>query len=63
MDDSALFLALEKMLEDESGDPIVLSFSFLKAITGNFSENQRIGSGGFGAVYKVRALLNSPLCS
>ncbi|XBI77048.1 hypothetical protein VPH35_070219 [Triticum aestivum] len=44
--------ALEKVLLDKSVDPVDLPFSLLKAITGNFSEDNKIGSGGFGAVYK-----------
>lgn len=44
--------ALEKVLLDQSADPVDLPFSLLKAITGNFSEDNEIGSGGFGAVYK-----------
>ncbi|XP_048546577.1 disease resistance protein RGA5-like [Triticum urartu] len=44
--------ALEKVLLDKSADPVDLPFSLLKAITGNFSEDNEIGSGGFGAVYK-----------
>ena len=44
---------LEKVLLDENADPVDLPFSLLKAITGNFSEDNEIGSGGFGAVYKV----------
>ena len=47
-------LALEKALTDESVDPTSLPFLFLKAITQDFSDNQRIASGGFGSVYKVK---------
>lgn len=45
--------ALEKALHDESGDPIKVPFSFLEAITKSFSDDQLIGKGGFGSVYKV----------
>jgi len=45
-------LALEKALTDENVDPTSLPFLFLKAITQDFSDNQRIASGGFGSVYK-----------
>ncbi|XP_044444377.1 cysteine-rich receptor-like protein kinase 10 [Triticum aestivum] len=44
--------ALENAFLDESADPVDLPFSLLKAITGNFSEDNEIGRGGFGAVYK-----------
>ncbi|KAM3206303.1 hypothetical protein ACQJBY_061783 [Aegilops geniculata] len=44
--------ALEKVLLDETADPVDLPFSLLRSITGNFSEAQEIGRGGFGAVYK-----------
>ncbi|XP_037456863.1 putative receptor-like protein kinase At4g00960 [Triticum dicoccoides] len=44
--------ALEKVLLDETADPVNLPFSLLSSITGNFSEAQEIGRGGFGAVYR-----------
>ncbi|XP_066360068.1 uncharacterized protein [Miscanthus floridulus] len=43
---------LEKALADESVAPIDLRFWFLKAITQDFSDDQLIGVGGFGSVYK-----------
>jgi len=43
---------LERMLLDESMEPTDLPLSLLKAITNNFSDDQKIGSGGFSAVYK-----------
>ncbi|KAF7046522.1 hypothetical protein CFC21_055547 [Triticum aestivum] len=50
--DSKELAALEKVLLDETADPVDLPFSLLKAITGNFSLAHEIGRGGFGAVYK-----------
>ncbi|VAI68601.1 unnamed protein product [Triticum turgidum subsp. durum] len=44
--------ALEKVLLDETADPVNLPFSLLSSITGNFSEAQETGRGGFGAVYR-----------
>ena len=44
--------ALEKALLDETVGQIDIPFSLLKSITGNFSEAQEIGRGGFGVVYK-----------
>lgn len=64
--DSKCLALLEKALDDESVAPIDLPFLFLKAITEDFSDNQRIGSGGFGAVYKVCGavkLATSRLCN
>jgi hypothetical protein len=44
---------LERILSDRSLKPTDLNFSALQSITGNFSEEQIIGAGGFGTVYKV----------
>ncbi|CAN6227185.1 unnamed protein product [Urochloa humidicola] len=43
--------ALERILVDASAEPIMLSYTFLKSITKNFSEDREIGIGGFGVVY------------
>ncbi|CAN6362685.1 unnamed protein product [Urochloa humidicola] len=43
--------ALERIIVDASAEPIVLSYTFLKSITKNFSEDREIGIGGFGVVY------------
>lgn len=56
-------LALETALGDESGDPIAIPLSVLSDITKNFSDDKKIGSGGFGDVYKVRAHFSSHLRS
>ena len=45
---------LEKMLVDQTAEPKALPLSLLKDITGGFSADQEIGSGGFAVVYKVR---------
>ncbi|KAF6992456.1 hypothetical protein CFC21_009442 [Triticum aestivum] len=44
--------ALERMLLDESAEPTDLPFSLLQDITNCFSDDRRIGSGGFAVVYK-----------
>ncbi|TVU26822.1 hypothetical protein EJB05_29387, partial [Eragrostis curvula] len=43
---------LELMLIDENAEPAALSLSLLKSITNNFSDELKIGSGGFAVVYK-----------
>lgn len=40
-------------MEDKSEGPSYLSFELLEKITGNFSEKHKLGSGGYGEVYKV----------
>ena len=44
---------LEEMLADETAEPKALPLSLLEDITGGFSDDQEIGSGGFAVVYKV----------
>jgi hypothetical protein len=50
---STEFIELDKKLQDQCATPICLSMDFLKAITSDFSEEQELGRGGFGVVYKV----------
>lgn len=45
---------LEQVLHDENKDPIPLPLPLLQQITKNFSEDEKIGRGGFAVVYKVR---------
>jgi hypothetical protein len=44
----------EKKLLDPSATPMFLSFEFLKAITCDFSIEQKLGRCGYAVVYKVR---------
>jgi hypothetical protein len=37
----------------ESIESLLFDISILRAATGNFAESNRLGEGGFGAVYKV----------
>jgi hypothetical protein len=41
------------MLCDETAEPKALPLSLLEEITDSFSDEQRIGSGGFAVVYRV----------
>ncbi|CAM0958932.1 unnamed protein product [Alopecurus aequalis] len=43
---------LEHILSDETAEPKPLSLSLLQEITDDFSDEQRIGIGGFAVVYK-----------
>jgi hypothetical protein len=45
---------LECMLCDETAEPKALPLSLLEEITNGFSDQQKIGSGGFAVVYKVQ---------
>lgn len=51
---------LERMLLDASVEPTKLPLSLLEDITNDFSDDHRIGSGGFAVVYKVHSFLNFP---
>lgn len=44
---------LKLMLLDETAEPKALPLSLLRVITNDFSEDRRIGTGGFATVYKV----------
>ncbi|XP_034568326.1 uncharacterized protein [Setaria viridis] len=43
---------LKDMLHEKTGGPLSLKLHFLQAITDNFSQENLIGCGGFGEVYK-----------
>ncbi len=48
-----------QMGEDiESVDSLFIDLSTLRAATGNFSETNRLGEGGFGSVYKVQSYIS-----
>lgn len=48
-----------QMAEDiENTDSLFIDLSTLRAATGNFSESNRIGEGGFGSVYKVQSYIS-----
>lgn len=47
------FGMLENKLQDPCATPMYLPIDFLKAITSDFSEEQELGRGGYGVVYKV----------
>lgn len=46
-------LELENRLLHPSAEPISLPLSFLKSITRDFCDEGKLGSGGYGVVYKV----------
>ncbi|CAL4989535.1 unnamed protein product [Urochloa decumbens] len=58
--DGVVYDLLERMLLDESIEPINVPISLLQSITNNFSEHRKIGSGGFADVYKG-ILQNGPV--
>jgi hypothetical protein len=44
---------MEQKLQNTSVAPRRFTFSLLKNVTDNFSANSKVGSGGYGEVYKV----------
>lgn len=44
------------MLLDPNAEPTNLPMSLLKTITNNFSDQKKIGRGGFADVYQVRLM-------
>ena len=42
--------------EDDRSSPLVIGLRTIKAATGNFSDEFKLGEGGFGPVYKVSIL-------
>jgi hypothetical protein len=43
--------------EMRSSEPLMYDLSTLRAATDNFSEENKLGEGGFGPVYKVNLIL------
>jgi hypothetical protein len=43
----------------QSIDSLLLDLSTLRSATENFAESNKLGEGGFGAVYKVQIISNS----
>lgn len=52
-DEDAEDNVLERVLA-RTKEPTRLSFRILARITNNFSDERKIGEGGFGVVYKVK---------
>ncbi|OEL36093.1 hypothetical protein BAE44_0002888 [Dichanthelium oligosanthes] len=44
----------EKKLQHQSSTPYKIDIHYLRSLTKNFSEDQILGRGGFGIVYKVK---------
>lgn len=57
---SAAHNYLEHMLFHENVKPTKLPLSLLEAITNNFSDDHKTGTGGFGVVYKVCVVTLTP---
>ncbi|GJN38666.1 hypothetical protein PR202_gb27731 [Eleusine coracana subsp. coracana] len=43
---------LERILRDPKAEPCDIPLQYLRDITNNFSDDQKLGEGGFGVVYK-----------
>lgn len=48
-----LFVALTESEEITNVESILFDLSILRDATANFSDENKLGEGGFGAVYKV----------
>lgn len=46
--------SLDDLLHDVTVEPINVQLAVLQDITKNFSDERKIGQGGFGIVYKVK---------
>lgn len=55
-DGDAKYNVVERIL-DGTEEPTDLPFQILESITENFSEERKIGVGGFGEVFKVKFVL------
>jgi hypothetical protein len=53
--------AAEEDIDENGSDLIVFSYLAIKVATDNFSEENKLGEGGFGAVYKV-TFVNTSIC-
>jgi hypothetical protein len=51
----------EEDLDENGSDLIVFGYLTIKVATDNFSEENKLGEGGFGAVYKV-TFANTSVC-
>ena len=56
-----MFLFMFAELYSIVGRPNVFSYSELRSATENFSSSNRLGEGGYGAVYKVSHLQPFPV--
>ena len=49
-----IFLLAETSMDIGTAESFQYNFSTIKAATEDFSEDNKLGRGGFGGVYKVR---------